>query len=153
MGNRRLDIILGTVRRASVAPAASGVTDAELLHRFVKHRDEAAFELLLWRHQRMVFGVCKHLLHDVADAEEVFQATFLTLVCKAHSIAQGESVAAWLHQVARRAAGRAAARRARRLALEKPAPDLPAVAVASGPLTAALQGELDGIGKGVGRSN
>ena len=32
----------------------AGVPDALLLERFVAQRDEAAFELLVWRHGRMV---------------------------------------------------------------------------------------------------
>src|SRR5262245_56889918 len=117
MGNRRLETALQRVRDTWIAQAVNDVTDADLLRRFVQQRDAAAFELLLRRHERMVFGVCRHLMQDVTDAEDVFQATFLTLVQKAHSIAQGESVAAWLHEVACRAARRAAALRARRLAL------------------------------------
>lgn len=142
MGNRRFEAVLQRVRDTWVAQAVNDVTDADLLRRFVQQRDAAAFELLLRRHERMVFGVCRHLMQDVTDAEDVFQATFLTLVRKAHSIARGQSVAAWLHQVACRAARRAAALRARRLALVTPAPDLPAVAAESNPIALAQRSEL-----------
>jgi hypothetical protein len=37
----------------------ASVSDAELLERFVHRRDEAAFELLVWRHQRLVLGACR----------------------------------------------------------------------------------------------
>jgi RNA polymerase sigma factor (sigma-70 family) len=140
MGDRRLEAVLQTARRAWAAQAGNGVADAELLHRFVHQRDEVAFELLLRRHEQMVFGVCRHLLQDVTDTEDAFQITFLTLVCKAHSIARGQSVAAWLHRVACRAARGAAARRTRRRASECAAPAPPAVAAEDG--ATALQGEL-----------
>src|SRR5262249_43491990 len=78
-------------------------------------RDEAAFELLAWRHGPLVLGTCRRLLSHPQDAEDAFQATFLALVRKAASIGRRESVAAWLHKVAYRVAlaARAARRRAR----------------------------------------
>ena len=47
----------GVIRHLGLAVAArgsDGVPDAELLNRFLTHRDEAAFELLVWRHGKMV---------------------------------------------------------------------------------------------------
>jgi RNA polymerase sigma factor (sigma-70 family) len=141
MGNR-LEQILQKIRGTWITQAVSDVSDADLLRRFVQQRDAAAFELLVRRHERMVFAVCRQVMRDDTDADDVFQATFLTLVRKAHSIARRESVAAWLHQVARRAAHRAAALRARRLALERPTSDLPAVAAENSPLTHAHRSEV-----------
>ena len=67
--------------------------DAELLERFVRRRDGAAFELLVWRHGKMVFNVCRRLLRDPRDAEDAFQATFLALARHAGSIRAREAVA------------------------------------------------------------
>jgi RNA polymerase sigma factor (sigma-70 family) len=91
-------------------PQAAGVSDAELLERYARSRDETAFELLLWRHGSMVHGVCRRLLRRAEDAEDAFQATFLTLVRKAATIRRGASLGAWLYQVAYRVALRARAR-------------------------------------------
>jgi RNA polymerase sigma factor (sigma-70 family) len=88
-------------------PGGSGLGDAELLRRYAGARDEAAFELLLWRHGPMVLGVCRRLLRRSQDAEDAFQATFLTLVRKAGSVRNGEAVGAWLYRVAYRIALRA----------------------------------------------
>ncbi len=98
--------------------------DAQLLERFVAGRDEAAFEVLVWRHGPMVLGVCGRVLGHEQDAEDVFQATFLTLARQAGSIARGESLGGWLYRTACRAALRARARRpsARSLAVDVAAP-------------------------------
>src|SRR5437870_3164851 len=82
------------------------VSDGELLGRFAHQRDEAAFELLVWRHGPMVYGLCQRLLAQDQDAEDVFQATFLTLVRKARSISRAEALASWLYKVAYRIACR-----------------------------------------------
>lgn len=81
-----------------------GLPDADLLERFVRLRDEAAFELLVWRHERMVLGVCRRQLRDEHEAEDAFQAAFLTLARKAASIGRREAVASWLYKVAYRCA-------------------------------------------------
>src|SRR5262245_6290794 len=86
----------------------AGVSDADLLRRFALGGDEAAFELLLWRHGSMVLNTCRRILGGSdADAEDAFQATFLALVRKAGSIRDGRTLAGWLHLVARRASLRA----------------------------------------------
>src|SRR5437764_14622420 len=100
----------GTVRHLCLTVAArssAGVPDAALLDRFVGQRDEAAFELLVWRHGKMVFGTCRRLLHDTHEAEDAFQACFLALARRAKSIARRESVGGWLHNVAVRLSLRA----------------------------------------------
>jgi RNA polymerase sigma factor (sigma-70 family) len=91
----------------------------------VRDRDEAAFELLVWRHGAMVLGVCRRALRDEHAAEDAFQATFLALARKAGGITRGGAVAAWLCRVALRVALRARAAAARRPAQTLPA-DLPA---------------------------
>src|SRR5213082_1080496 len=77
----------------------AGLTDGQLLGRFIEHRDEAAFGALVRRHGPMVWGVCRRLL-DHHDAEDAFQATFLVLVRKSGDVLR-RSVANWLYGVAR----------------------------------------------------
>ncbi len=95
-----------------------GSSDAELLERFVARRDERAFEALIIRHGRSVQAVCRDVLRDAHDAEDAFQATFLILARKAGSLWVGNSLAAWLHRVARRVAVEANQQKARRRAVE-----------------------------------
>ncbi|QEL14288.1 sigma-70 family RNA polymerase sigma factor [Limnoglobus roseus] len=112
---------------ASHLPPPADHTDAELLGRFVRHRDEAAFAAVVRRHGRAVLGVCRRILGNSADADDAFQATFLTLAKKAHRVAFRDDVSAWLFAVAVRA-GREALRRRFRRANRETAGELPDVA-------------------------
>ena len=107
------DVLRDLIARLRRGGDAGGLSDAQLLQRFTKHRDEAAFELLVWRHGALVLGAARRWLGHSADAEDVFQATFLTLARKAGSIRRGEALAAWLHQVVVRIARRERRRQAR----------------------------------------
>src|SRR5437879_708196 len=78
------------------------IADRELLRRFSVGRDEAAFAELVRRHHPMLLRVCKRVLHDGHDAEDVCQAAFLLLAQKATSIRWHNSVAGWLFQTAYR---------------------------------------------------
>ena len=102
-----------------IGQQSSGISDAQLLERYVRQHDEAAFELLLWRHERMVLSVCRWVLGHEQDAEDAFQATFLTLACKAGSIGKGQALASWLYKVAFRISLRARSRVVKKDRLEQ----------------------------------
>ena len=78
------------------------VSDAALLRCFCRQHDETAFADLVARHGPLVLRVCRRALDNPQDIEDAFQATFLTLARKAGTIRRPESLAAWLHGVARR---------------------------------------------------
>jgi cytochrome c peroxidase len=101
------------------------LSDPVLLEQFCERGDEAAFATLLYRHGPMVLGVCRSVLHNEADAEDAFQATFLILARKAASIRKTASVGSWLHGVAHRTALKARARSATREKNEARAPARP----------------------------
>src|SRR5262249_5139664 len=109
MAEGRLEPLIHHLLHAAACRDGGRMTDGQLLERFVRQHDAAAFESLLWRHSRMVQGVCRRVLHDSHEVEDVFQATFLVLVRKAHSISRRESVASWLYKVAFRIALKAKA--------------------------------------------
>jgi RNA polymerase sigma factor (sigma-70 family) len=117
-------------------------TDADLLERFLARRDQAAFELLVWRHGRMVLSVCRRLLRDPQDAEDAFQSTFLVLVRKARSIRRREAVAGWLYQVAHRCALKARARLQCRNRYSQSEEDLTSLAAPDDGLAAAEYGDV-----------
>jgi RNA polymerase sigma factor (sigma-70 family) len=119
MSSRRANQVLAHLHRA-LTPA-----DGQLLARFVGAGDEAAFAALVRRHGPMVLGVCRRLLRHTQDAEDAFQATFLLLARKAASLADGDSVGAWLYGVAYRTALEARAVNVRRRARERQVEVLP----------------------------
>lgn len=112
------------------APALSGSAiaagsvdpDRELVERW-QGGDLAAFEVLIRRHQRRVFGLLLRMLGNVQEAEDVAQETFLNLHRHGHRFRSQSRFSTFLYRVAvnaalnrRRSLGR---RRARREALER----------------------------------
>src|ERR1700742_566221 len=95
------DSILPAIRKLA---GDGSTTDSELLRRWLHGRDEAAFELIVWRHAALVLGTCRQVLRDAHAAEDAFQATFVVLLRRAGTIASGDSLPAWLHRVALRVA-------------------------------------------------
>jgi RNA polymerase sigma factor (sigma-70 family) len=110
---------------AHLEQGGGGLSDGQLLTRFVVARDEAAFAALVRRHGPMVLGVCRRVLRDYHSAEDAFQATFLVLARKAPSLTVGESLACWLYRVAYQTALRAGTTLARRRAMERQVEDMP----------------------------
>jgi RNA polymerase sigma factor (sigma-70 family) len=99
-------------------------TDHQLLQRFVADRDESAFASLVQRHAPLVLGLCRSILGNHHDAEDIFQAAFLVLARKASSIRKGESVGSWLYAVAYRLAHKARVRDGKRRKCEQRAAKL-----------------------------
>jgi RNA polymerase sigma factor (sigma-70 family) len=131
----------------SVASAADvAASDRDLLHRFAREGDQAAFAALVRRHASMVLGVCQRALSSIPDAEDASQATFLILVRKAKSGRWQVSIANWLYATARKVAANArvaAQRRARREARAGVRETVLPVDMTAQELLAALDEELD----------
>ncbi|TMQ34223.1 MAG: sigma-70 family RNA polymerase sigma factor [Planctomycetota bacterium] len=114
MSEAQLSAVVRHLYELADAQALAEASDAQLLERFSVRHEEAAFAVLLRRHGPMVLGVSRRVLQQLHDAEDVFQATFLLLACKAGSIRKRASVSSWLHGVAYRLAVKARAQILRR---------------------------------------
>ncbi len=113
------------LRRLVEDQRARALSDQELLRQFRGRHDvlsQDAFGALLRRHGPMVLSVARVVVGNEADAEDVFQATFLVLARKAASIHKTASLGSWLHGVALRTALKARADSARRRKHEARAP-------------------------------
>lgn len=131
------------IHRIGTGSSGGDLSDSQLLERFVRQQDEEAFRALLLRHAPMVWNVCARVLHHPQEAEDAFQATFLVLVRKAGSIAQGERLANWLYGVAWRVANKARIQAAKRLARQKELADMPGKGPSAAPGWHELAAVLD----------
>ena len=95
--------VLAYLRSLVQSRAEAASDDRELLRRIGERRDDA-FAVLLKRHGPMVLNSARRITGDEQLAEDVFQATFLLLSRKAHTIRRAEALPCWLHGVARRLA-------------------------------------------------
>jgi RNA polymerase sigma factor (sigma-70 family) len=137
--------IAGLCRRTARLLDRPQAPDAALLARVARDADPAAFAELLARHGPAVWAACRRAARTAADAEDVFQATFLVLARDAARVRAASSVGSWLFGVAHRLGRKARARLARtpdpyRL-VRQPAPD-PAAVVSWAEVRAALDEEL-----------
>jgi RNA polymerase sigma factor (sigma-70 family) len=121
MGTNAIHGVLQHLRRAVLQQESAGLSDGELLERYVDRQDGSALETLIHRHGAMVLAVCRRILGNEADAEDAFQATFLVLVRKAASIRSRAMVSNWLYGVAHNTALKAKAMNRRRRTREREA--------------------------------
>jgi RNA polymerase sigma factor (sigma-70 family) len=74
--------------------------DHELLQRFARHGEPAAFTDVVRRHLDLVFATALRKLEDPGAAQEVAQNVFSILARKAWQFGPDDSLPAWLHKTA-----------------------------------------------------
>jgi RNA polymerase sigma factor (sigma-70 family) len=104
MSARPPDVLQQYLRR--LCERSTPPADDVLLERFVHENDRTAFELLIARHGPMVLGSARRLVNESHDADDVFQAVFLSLSRLAKTIRKGQTLPAWLHQATCRIAAK-----------------------------------------------
>jgi len=82
------------------APAAQTVTDEQLIQRVRDHGDDQAFETLVHRYERELYGYLRRYVGNAELAEDVFQATFLRIHQKSDQFADGNRFRPWLYAIA-----------------------------------------------------
>jgi len=116
--------------------------------------DALAWRELVLRHQGLVFGIARSYGLQVADAEEVFQLTFVNLARSLDRLHDPERLEAWLATAARRAALRlksAERRRARIFStdpaeLEQVSPEQVAERIEQVRMAERVRREIDALG-------
>ena len=102
------------IQRLFAEGSLGGLSDGQLLERYLARGDELAFEALVGRHAAMVLAVCRRSLDEPGDVDDAFQATFLVLARRSRAVRDRDALGGWLFGVARRVcllANRAASRR------------------------------------------
>jgi RNA polymerase sigma factor (sigma-70 family) len=118
MPKHRVGLVVHCLNRLADHNGTAHLSDRQLLDCYVQQQDDAAFAALVQRHGGLVWGVCKRVLPNRADAEDVFQAAFLVLVQKAPSLTRIRSLGSWLYKVTYHIALRCRARIATRCQYE-----------------------------------
>ncbi len=79
------------------------ISDLELVARVTGSNDQAAFQLLVERHQSAIRGFLRRLLAgDHGTADDLAQDTFLLAYRKLHTLQSSSSFVSWLHTIAYR---------------------------------------------------
>ena len=78
------------------------ISDQELVARVTGSDDQAAFQLLVERHQAAVRGFLRRLAGDHGTADDLAQDTFLIAYRKLHTLKAGGGLVSWLHSIAYR---------------------------------------------------
>jgi RNA polymerase sigma-70 factor, ECF subfamily len=75
-------------------------SDEKLLFSYQAQGDRGAFEELVHRYEKELFGYLKHYLGNAEMAEDVFQQTFLQVHLKCQQFEADRKVRPWLYAVA-----------------------------------------------------
>jgi RNA polymerase sigma-70 factor, ECF subfamily len=93
--------------------APDAASDEELVAAWVRG-DRSAFDELVRRYERRVFGICYRYFGNAADAEDAAQDAFIALLRRASTFTGASSFSTWMYRVATNACNDLARKRARR---------------------------------------
>ena len=86
--------------RLEKRPVSTLVSDEELLLEYRDHGNRPAFEELVHRYEKELFGYLRNYLGDPEMAEDVFQQTFLQIYLKCDQFEPERKLRPWLYAVA-----------------------------------------------------
>jgi RNA polymerase sigma-70 factor, ECF subfamily len=87
-------------KRALGPSGSAALSDEDLLLAYRSGGDRQAFEELVRRFEKELYGYLRHYLGDAEMAEDVFQQTFLQVHLKCAQFEEGRKVRPWLYTVA-----------------------------------------------------
>jgi RNA polymerase sigma-70 factor (ECF subfamily) len=87
------------MKTTSLAPAATDAPDDVELARRVGQRDERAFELLMRRHNQMLYRIARAILRDGAEAEDAVQDAYLAAFRNIAGFRGGSRLSTWLARI------------------------------------------------------
>ena len=98
------------------------VTDEQLLLEYRQTGDRELYAQLVYRYERELFRYLRRYLGNAEMAEDVFQATFLSVHLKCDTFAEGRRFRPWLYTIATNAAIDAKRRNKRHVAVSLDTP-------------------------------
>lgn len=75
------------------------MTDKQIISG-IKEGDEKCFKELVDKHQGLVLNTCNSFLHNVADAEDLAQDVFITVLKSISSFKGDSKISTWLYRIA-----------------------------------------------------
>lgn len=87
------------MKTTSLAPAAADAPDDLELARRVGQRDPSAFELLMRRHNQMLYRIARAILRDGAEAEDAVQDAYLAAFRNIAGFRGGSRLSTWLARI------------------------------------------------------
>jgi len=87
------------MKATSLAPGAADALDDVELARRVGCRDERAFELLMRRHNQMLYRIARSILRDDAEAEDAVQNAYLAAFRNIAGFRGGARLSTWLGRI------------------------------------------------------
>jgi RNA polymerase sigma factor (sigma-70 family) len=93
----RRAVLLSPLPLRAVSTTES-ITDQQLLREFALTQSQAAFRMLVERHQSMVFGTARRRMHSDHAAADVAQNVFVALARKAAWLSVRTNVGGWLYK-------------------------------------------------------
>ena len=76
------------------------LSDEEIVSAYLESRNARDFERLVLRYERELFTFLRRFLSDVQQAEDVFQATFLSVHLRIDQFEPGRRFRPWLYAIA-----------------------------------------------------
>lgn len=80
--------------------ASEDIVDEELFLKNLKAGDRDSFKKLVEEHQRIVFGLCFHFLHNKEDAEDAAQEVFLEVFRSIKKFKGDSKLSTWIFTIA-----------------------------------------------------